>query len=108
MHESFGEIRRIIENLIQRRDARRDGFVETIRKAMTTTLGADAEAALAELKKCGFTQTLGKKAIEMARKQGRLSIFAVVDALTRLAGEMKNCGERTAVDIRAGQLLALA
>ena len=108
VHESFSEIRRIIENLIQRRDERRDGFVKTIRKAMTATLGTDAEEALAELKKRGFTQALGKKALELARERGRFSIFAVVDALTRLAGEMKNCGDRTEVDVKAGQLLALA
>ena len=42
VHESLGEIRRIVECLVEKRDARRDGFVSLMRKAMTTTLGTDA------------------------------------------------------------------
>ena len=37
-----------------------------------------------------------------------LTIFAVVDALTRIAGKLKNGGDRTEADARASALLALA
>src|SRR5690606_36074287 len=43
VRESFAEVRRIIENLVQKRDARRDGFVQTIAKAMRAELGQDAD-----------------------------------------------------------------
>ena len=51
---------------------------------------------------------LPKNALGIAEAEGRLTIFAVVDALTRLAGRMKNAGDRTDVDEKASSLLALA
>jgi hypothetical protein len=36
------------------------------------------------------------------------SVFALVDALTRLAGKLPNGGDRTEADERASSLLALA
>jgi hypothetical protein len=107
VHESLNEIRRIILNLVEKRDERRDGFVGVIKKAMEETLGADSEEVLKTLKAHGVTQTLAKRAIESARQRGRFTIFAVVDALTRLSGEMKYAGERAQVDEKAGRLLAL-
>ena len=52
--EALGDIRRIVEELVEKRDARRDGFVAVMRKAMETTLGADAEEAMKALTKAGI------------------------------------------------------
>lgn len=108
VHDSLSEIRRIIEALVQKRDERRDGFAKVVRKAMETRLGDDAKEVAEVLSKAGIGQALGKKALEVAEQQGRFTIFALVDALTRLSGEMNNAGERTEVDQKAGRLLQLA
>jgi hypothetical protein len=108
VHESLSEIRRIIEALVQKRDERRDGFAKVVRKAMETRLGDDAEEVAEVLVKAGIGHAVGKKALEVAQQQGRFTIFALVDALTRLSGEMKNAGERTEADQKAGRLLQLA
>lgn len=108
VHESLSEIRRIIEALVQNRDARRDGFAKVVRKAMETRLGDDAEEVAEVLSKAGVGHALGKKALEIACEQGRFTIFALVDALTRLSGEMKNAGDRADADQKAGRLLQLA
>lgn len=49
-----------------------------------------------------------KRAVEVAAKQGRFIIFAVVDALTCIARELPNAGERTDADQKAAGLLAFA
>ena len=108
VHDSFAEIRRIIAALVEKRDQRRDGFVEVIRKAMQTKLGSNAEEVAGVLSKSGIARSMAKKAIEIAEQQGRFTIFALVDALTRVSGELKNAGERIDADQKAAQLLALA
>ena len=45
---------------------------------------------------------------EIAQQQGRFTIFALVDALTRISGQVQFAGDRTEVDQKAGSLLALA
>ncbi|NLE59993.1 MAG: DUF932 domain-containing protein [Planctomycetes bacterium] len=108
VHDSLGEIRRIIEGLVEKRDQRRDGFVQTIRKAMVTKLGDDADEVLKVLSQHGIRRKVADEALEIARQQGRFTVFALVDALTRLAGKLPNAGERTEADERASSLLALA
>ena len=108
VHESLREIRRRIETLVERRDERRDGFVNVIRKAMGTKLGENTEEVLKVLSKHGFTSRLAKEALEVARQRGAFTVFAVVDALTRLAGRLENAGDRSEADARASTLLALA
>ncbi|MFO0838356.1 MAG: hypothetical protein U1D55_07480 [Phycisphaerae bacterium] len=107
VHECLGEVRRMIAGLVEKRDQRRDGFVKTIGKAMETTLGSDADEVMKLLAKQGIPRSVAKEALELARASGRFTIFSVVDALTRLAGKIKNAGERTEADERAGALLAL-
>ncbi len=75
---------------------------------METKLGDDAEEVLKVLNRNGISRTLAKRALEIAEQQGRFTIFALVDALTRIAGEAEYAGERTESDQRAGQLLPLA
>jgi len=106
--DSLSEIRRIIETLVEKRDQRRDSFVQVIRRAMQTSLGQDAEEVEKVLTRSGITQTLAKKATETAREQGRFTVFALVDALTKMTQETKNAGDRTEADQRAAKLLALA
>ena len=56
VRESLGEIRRIVEQLVDKRDARKDGFVDVIRKAMTEKLGDDAEEAMKALTRAGIAE----------------------------------------------------
>jgi histone H3/H4 len=108
VHDSLGEIRRIIENLVAKRDARRDGFVEVIRKAATTKFGDNADEVLKNLATHGISRQLAKQALELAQQQGRFTIFALVDALTRLTGKIDYAGDRTEADQKVASLLALA
>ena len=59
------------------------------------------------LLKAGIAKGLAKRALEIAETKGRFTVFAVVDALTRLAGECEFAGERTDADQKAAQLLEL-
>ena len=108
VHDSLGEIRRIIETLVEKRDQRRDGFVRVIEKAMETRLGDDAEEVQKVLSRSGIAQQLAKRAIEYAQQRGGLTIFAMVDALTRFSQELRYAGDRTEANQRAAGLLALA
>ena len=108
VHESFSEVRRIIEGLAEKRDERRDGFIETIAKAMKTELGSDTDEIKKVLVRAGIGQALGKRAIEVAQNDGRFTIFSLVTALTRLTQELPNAGDRSEADSKVGQLLALA
>jgi hypothetical protein len=108
VHDGLGEIRRIIEVLVEKRDARRDSFVRVLTKAMHETLGADAESVAKELGRHGIPRNLGQQAIEIARQQGRFTIFALVDALTKLTQKNIYVGDRTEVDAKVAGLLALA
>lgn len=93
--------------MAQRRDERRDGFVSVVKKAMEAKLGDDAEEALKVLCRKGITRALGRRALELASSGGRFTVFSVVDALTRIAGEMKNAGDRAEADQKASLLLSL-
>ena len=104
---ALDEIRRHVEALVAKRDERRDGFVRVIKQAMQQTLGADAEEVMKALAKHGLSRGLAKQAVEMVAG-GRFTIFALVDALTRLAGQVEYAGDRAALDVQAGSLLALA
>jgi len=108
VHESLNQIRTMIADLVERRDQRRDGFVSVIKKAMGTTLGPTADEVLKVLDRQGITKSLAKQALEIARQRGRFTIFAVVDALTRLSTKFSHAGERAEADEKAGRLLALA
>ena len=60
------------------------------------------------LLKHGISRGTAKRALEIAEQQGRFTIFALVDALTRIAGEITLAGDRTEADTKASSLLALA
>ena len=107
VHECLNDIRDAIHRLVAKRDARRDGFAEIVKRAMRERF-EDSEDALKAVMKTGVGQRLAKQAIEMAGRQGRLTIFSMVDALTRLSGRMPNAGDRNEMDQQVGQLLAMA
>jgi hypothetical protein len=105
--EALADIRKVVLALVEKRDARRDGFVAVIKKAMETALGDDAEEVLQVLAKQGVGKAVGKRALEIAKTQGRFTVFSLVDALTRVAGEFTNAGDRLQADQEAAKLLAL-
>jgi histone H3/H4 len=105
--EGLGEIRRIIEGLVEKRDARKDGFHRLIKRAMETTLGDDAEKALQQLSKHGLKRIVAKRALDIAQRQGRLTVWSIVDALTQLSRDARHAGERTEADEKAATLLQL-
>lgn len=102
------EIRRHIEALVAKRDARRDKFAEVLKKAMQTRLGSDSEEVAKELGKHGIPQHYIKDAMEIARAQGGFTIFALVDALTRLTQRVTFAADRAEADYKVAQLLSLA
>lgn len=106
VRDALREIRVLINRLVERRDERRDRFAEVIKKAMNTSLGHDEEEVLKSLAKHGVGKALAKEALELARRQGRFTIFTLVDAITRIGGKCSNAGDRTEIDAVAGPLLA--
>lgn len=106
VRDALREIRSLIHELVERRDARRHAFVEVIKKAMNTTLGTEDEDVLKALAKHGVGKALAKEALEIARRNGRFTIFALVDAITRIGARTTNAGDRTEIDAVAGPLLA--
>lgn len=108
VRDGLQEIRRHISSLVAKRDARRDQFVNVLKKAMQTRLGSDAEEVSKALSKNGIPQHVIKEAMAIAREQGGYTIFALVDALTRLAQRVTYAADRAEADYRAAQLLSLA
>ena len=102
----LSEIRRLIDELVSKRDSRKDGFFKIISKAMESRV-ENAEEAMKLLKKHGIAQRLSKAALELAQQQGRFTIWSLVDALTRLSREEKAAGDRTEADQKASSLLSL-
>lgn len=107
VRDGLNEIRRIIEGLVAKRDARRDSFVEVIRNAMVSRLGEDSEEVTKRLSTEGIPRHLIKDALEIAQRNGGFTIFSLVDALTRLSQNVKLAGDRTELDTKIGKLLSL-
>jgi len=106
--DGLSTIREIIAGLVKKRDERKDGFSALIQKAMHTRLGDDADDCLKVLASNGLTRSVAQQAIEYAGAHGGFSIWNLVDAITRISGQLKFIGLRTETDVRASQLLALA
>ena len=75
---------------------------------MTETLGHDADAVVRRLGSEGIPRGLIKEAMEIAEKRGGFTIFALVDALTKLSQRLKLAGDRIELDTKIGRLLNLA
>ncbi|TWU58966.1 hypothetical protein Poly51_17470 [Rubripirellula tenax] len=108
VRDGLSEVRKVIESLIVKRDERRDGFVNCIRKAMREKLGHDDEQVLSILAKEGVPRHLIKDAMKIARQHGAFTIFALVDALTQVTQRVQLAGDRTEMDAKVGKLLSLA
>ena len=107
--DALPEIRRVIEQLVDRRDARRDGFARTVAAAMGQRVGNDRDEAVAFLAKHGINRSLVKRAVEQIAREGKpFTLWSLVDALTQLTGQITCAGERTVADQKISQLLALA
>jgi hypothetical protein len=107
VRETLAEIRQAIEQLVQKRDERKDGFAKVVQKAMQTAYGQDSEESLRFLTQAKFTRTLATKAVEIAQHSGKLTIWSMVNALTQLARESKFAGNRAELDCQASSLLDL-
>lgn len=107
VHEALVEVRGIIQSLVAKRNERRDGFVKAIQKCMEQRL-VDSDEATALLSRHDLRGKIVKDALELAQASGRFTIWSLVDAITRLAGEMKWIGDRTEIDQKAGRMLQLA
>lgn len=107
VRDGLAEVRRLIERLVTKRDERRDGFAKVVSRAMQERLGSDSDEALKTLVTEGIPRGLAKKATDLAQQSGRLSIFSVVDALTRLTQETRYAGDRAEADAKAAALLSL-
>ena len=79
-----------------------------MKKAMTERLGDDAEEVTKVLSAEKIPRGLIKDAMELAQQHGAFTIFAMVDALTKLSQKVTYAGDRMELDTRIGQLLALA
>ena len=108
VRDALSDIREIMHRLVLKRDSRRDKFADVIRKAMKSHLGTEDEETLKLLARHDIPKSLAKEALDIARSNGRLTIFSVVDALTRLSGNLSYIGDRTELDTKASRLLALA
>ena len=108
VHDGLGEIRSIIDQLTRKRDNRRDGFVNTMRNAMTTRLGDCSEDVIRQLTERRIPRHLVDQAMEMAQVHGGFTIYALVDALTRLSQNIRYAGDRSELESRICSLLGLA
>jgi len=106
---SLEDIRRIVTDLVAKRDARKDGFAKLIEKAMAERVGQDGEEATKFLFKHGIPRQLVKDAVTKIAERGeRFTLWSLIDALTSLTGQVRYAGDRTELDIKVAQLLALA
>lgn len=106
--DGLNEIRSIIERLVAQREARRDSFVKVIKSAVQTRLGEDSEEITKILKDGKIPGSIINAALEIAQERGAFTIFALVDALTRVSQQVRFAGDRTELDGKIGQLLSLA
>jgi len=106
---ALDDIESVIRRLVQTRNSRRDSFAVSMKKAMSTSIGSDADETAKALSGRGISMSLVKSAIGMMNSQGNgFTLFNAVDALTRLTGRLTNAGDRNEQDTRIGSLLALA
>ena len=98
----------IVERLVRMRDDRRDAFAKKVAIAMQTSLGQDCDEVTKALAGHGIGRELAKQAYQLAEMRGKISLFTLIDGLTRLAGGLRNGAERVEADQKAGALLALA
>ena len=105
VHRSLNEIRIAIEQLIAVRNARKDAFARTIDQAMDTMIGSDVEEATTVLRREGIRPDIVERVLSAGAD---VTLFGVVDAITKLARNIPNAGDRLALDSKAAAVLASA
>lgn len=106
---ALDDIQDIIRRLVRSRDSRRDAFADSMQKALSTSIGSDADEATKALSGYGISMSLVKSAVSTLASTGSsFTIFKAVDALTRLTGRLTNAGDRMEQDARIGSLMTLA
>jgi hypothetical protein len=109
VHDALPEITGLLKQLVASRDKRRDAFVRQMTAAQTSVLGQDQEETMKALSGRGIPQHVVKEAMKMVSTSGsRFTVFALVDALTRISGRIRQAGDRAELDARIGRLLTLA
>ncbi len=108
VRDALPVIRTMIEQLVEKRDKRRDAFAKQIAAAMKTQVGTDEEVVLKMLRDHGIRRKVAKQSLELARASGGFTLFNLVDALTRLSQQSAFAGERAESDVAAAKLLTLA
>ena len=107
--DALDDMRRILSQLVQKRDERKDAFANAIARSMTTSLGSDKDEVTKTLVGFGISMGLIKEAVEsMAGQGGKFTVFQAVDSLTRISRRFTNAGDRAAYDTKIGGLLSLA
>lgn len=108
VRQGLDQIGRVIEALERRRNERRDEFARVVRKAQRLRFGHKPDEVWLRLRNLGFGSRLTRRVLDSTLSEGRLTIFAVTEALTRLSQSQTYAAERTALDIQATSLLTLA
>jgi len=108
VRDTLSDIRTAIEQLMAKRDERKDHFAKVVAQAMETSYGLDREGAQLQLQTARFSRPLAQRATEIATQSGRLTVWSMVNALTQLARETQFAGNRIELDQRASALLDLA
>jgi hypothetical protein len=107
VRDTLAQIRQAIEQLAHKRDQRKDRFAKVVAQAMNTGYADNPQEAQELLSGAKFTRSLATRAVEIARQSGRLTVWAMVNALTQLSRESQFAGNRAELDQRASALLDL-
>jgi hypothetical protein len=109
VHDALPDIGGLLDQLVKSRDQRRDAFVRQITAAQTTVLGGSRDDTMKALAGREIPQTFIREALNTVTASGsRFTVFAMVDALTRISGLIRYAGNRAEIDSRIGRLLTLA
>lgn len=108
MREALNDVRMAVDQLVKKRDERRDSFAKGIGQAMQTPFGQDAEEVRKLLTTHGISFRMAEQVVQTAEQQSSFSVFGIVDAMTRIAGSYENAGDRLLLDQKAATLLSLA
>jgi hypothetical protein len=106
VRDGLGEIRTMIESLVEVKTQRQEQFAAKIKQAKQDKLGSDVNEVTKLLRKQGIPMSMIKNAAKVVGNNH--SAFAWVDALTRASGRIEFAGARSSMDQKIGSLLTLA
>lgn len=106
VRDGLGDVKRMIESLVELKTRRQDRFVDMMTKANSKVLGTDLDEVATLLRKQGIPMKMIKDAANVIAKDH--TAFAWVDALTRASGRIQFAGNRASLDQKIGRILSLA